>query len=121
MRGCTCGRRFFSTGGGTVTEAQSLRKQYLRLTDRAAQNGIADPENLWDLTPNEISRRMKSCRALYTLQDRMALIAARYIMLAVHCPDKLPQEPVFFPPEGEDMEPHEIKAQLRRMKGAACF
>lgn len=75
-------------------------------------------EDMWDLTPNEISSRIKSERARRSLMDHMAWISARYIMLCVHCPEKMPSAPVFFPPEREDMTAEEMKALMRRMKGA---
>lgn len=74
-------------------------------------------EELWGLTPNEISSRMKSEHARRSMMDHMAWISARYIMLAVHCPEKMPSAPVFFPPEREDMTAEEMKALMRRMKG----
>ncbi|MBR6525485.1 MAG: hypothetical protein IKT57_05900 [Clostridia bacterium] len=118
MRGCAEGRRFFSACGETVNTAQSLRKQYLRLMDRAAGSGIRDAENLWHLTPREIMARLKREKALRYASDKMAWVMARYIALAVHCPEKLPPAPMDPVEEGgEMMSPDEMKNRMRALGG----
>lgn len=86
--------------------------------ERAALGGMAHPEQLFSLTPAEISARLKRENARRYQQDLMAWISARYILLAVHCPEKMPREPCFFPREQPDMTDDEIKARMRRVKGA---
>ena len=116
MCGGTEGRRFFSACGGTVNTAQSLRKQYLRLMDKLARNGIRDAESLWHLTPREVMARLKREQALRTTQDKMAWIMARYIALAVHCPEKLPPAP-HDPYEKKTMNQDEMKSAMRAWEG----
>ena len=89
--------------------------------DRAARQGVPGAEELFSLTPREFSARLACHRAQQSFADLAAWMSARYSMLSVHCPDRLPAAPVFFPPEREMMTADQIKAHMRRMKGDAPF
>lgn len=89
--------------------------------DKAARQGVPGAEELFSLTPREFSARLACHRAHQSFADRTAWMAARYMMLSVHCPDRLPMSPVFFPLEREAMTADEIKAHMRRMKGDVPF
>lgn len=68
------------------------------------------------MTPREIKNRILSVHDKRVTGDLMAWIAARYIMLSVHAPGKLPLGPVFFPPERQDMTDEEMKARFQALK-----
>lgn len=89
----------------------------MRLMENAARKGMDYVESFWQLTPREISWRLEGGAARYQAGDKMAWIAARYIMLAVHLPEKMPDKPVFYPEKEKDMSAEEMKKRFEVFKG----
>ena len=111
------GRRFFSCCGAVKEETLPLRERYMRLMEHAARRGLECVEEFWRLTPREIAWRLQQGAARLQAGDKMAWIAARYIMLAVHLPEKMPDKPVFYPEQEPDMSAEQMKKRFDVFRG----
>lgn len=99
---------FFSAPGQEGSEG-SLREQFRRLAQSAAEQGVEAAARFFRMTPREIHLTLLTHRARMDRQWEKALLHARLTALAVHDPARLPSLP---PPRLPDMTADEMKQRL---------